>query len=159
MTAVVYWLLDAEDNILYIGCTSHLRDRMTHHSSVQQWWSSVASVAITDAMPHDVAIQMEREDIIALRPTHNVQNAVWTAQSVFMNESFDSDAFDIADHMTTAVAARALHISVPTLNRWARRGDLPVALKMPSKVGQNLFRRIDVERLAKDRGVVTDIAS
>jgi len=71
MMAVVYWLLDAEDNILYIGCTMGLKYRMQSHANTKAWWPSVASLAHTDRMPREEALRLERADIAELRPPHN----------------------------------------------------------------------------------------
>jgi len=72
MSAVVYWLLDAEDNILYIGSTNHIGTRIKNHAKTQPWWSSVASVAYSTYMLKSEARRVEREDIITLHPVHNI---------------------------------------------------------------------------------------
>ena len=54
------------------------------------------------------------------------------------------------DLLTSSDVARLLQISVPTVNRWAAAGRLPVVQKLPGIRGAYLFRRVDVERLAKD---------
>jgi len=74
MSAVVYWLLDAEDNILYVGCTSHLRTRMIQHAYTKgAWWPDVASVAITDEMSRREAQQVECRDILEMHPRYNIR--------------------------------------------------------------------------------------
>ena len=60
------------------------------------------------------------------------------------------------DRMTSAEAAALLGVDRATFNRWVTRGDVPIEVQFPGYKGARLFRRIDVERLAKDRGVVTD---
>ena len=49
-----------------------------------------------------------------------------------------------------AEAARILGCDTTTVQRWARTGKLPIALKMPGVTGALLFRREDVEALAKE---------
>ena len=71
MFAVVYWLLDEQDNVLYVGCTMGLKTRMEGHAYTKAWWPSVASVAHTGLMRREDALRVEREDILTLRPTHN----------------------------------------------------------------------------------------
>lgn len=51
-----------------------------------------------------------------------------------------------ADLLTTAEVAVLLGKAIPTINRWAATGQLPVALRLPGRTGANLFRRSDVER-------------
>ena len=51
----------------------------------------------------------------------------------------------------SAEAARMCGRTVATMNRWAAAGLLPVALRLPGRTGANLFKRRDVERLARER--------
>ena len=55
------------------------------------------------------------------------------------------------DLVTTAEAAQMLGVSVATVNRRADKGEIPVAAKAPGKRGARLFRREDVQALAKER--------
>lgn len=54
--------------------------------------------------------------------------------------------------LTTAEAAERLGVSVPTVNRWAADGTLPVAHQLPGKTGARLFTRSAVSRLARKIG-------
>jgi predicted site-specific integrase-resolvase len=56
-------------------------------------------------------------------------------------------------------AASILNVDRATFNRWVARGDVPVEVKFPGATGARMFRRIDVERVAKDRGTTKDLAS
>lgn len=49
------------------------------------------------------------------------------------------------DFLSTAQVAEQAEVVPSTVNRWVKSGKLPVALKLPGKVGANLFRRSDVE--------------
>ncbi len=53
------------------------------------------------------------------------------------------------DLVTATDAAEMLGVSKPTLNRMALEGALPAAHKLPGLRGARLFRRSDVEALAK----------
>lgn len=55
-----------------------------------------------------------------------------------------------ADLVPTSVAAELLRVDVATVNRWAKTGRLPVAVKIPGLRGPNLYRRADVEALLAD---------
>lgn len=72
MSAVVYWLLDAQDNVIYVGCTLGLKSRMQSHANTKAWWSSVTSVAHTGYMRREDALRVEREDIFELQPRYNI---------------------------------------------------------------------------------------
>ena len=146
MSTAVYWLLGAEDQILYVGCTNSLRlgQRIAEHAGSKAWWPTVASVAHTDSMPRDEALRVEREDIETLRPVHNVAH----------RRQFDPDApqsDDLTDLIGSAVAARLLGINRATFNRWAARDDAALVVKIPGRTGVRLFHRADIEALAKIR--------
>jgi hypothetical protein len=53
--------------------------------------------------------------------------------------------------ITTQQAAQILGWNVATVNKQAKAGRLPVALKVPGRTGANLFRRDEIERLATER--------
>jgi excisionase family DNA binding protein len=52
---------------------------------------------------------------------------------------------DLIDSRETA---RLLGVSIPTVNRWAIAGRLPVAQRTSGKRGHRLFERREIERLA-----------
>lgn len=56
-----------------------------------------------------------------------------------------------SDLIGSAESARIAGVNVATVNRWAASGVLPVAARLPGRTGARLFRRRDVERLAKSR--------
>lgn len=62
------------------------------------------------------------------------------------------------DLLNSTEAADLLSIDRSTLNRWVARGDIPVEVQFPGYKGPRLFRRIDVERVAKDRATTKDVA-
>lgn len=58
------------------------------------------------------------------------------------------DPLEAPDDLIPTAQAAAIHgVDVATINRWARAGRLPVAVKIPGKTGANLYRRADVEAL------------
>jgi excisionase family DNA binding protein len=48
-------------------------------------------------------------------------------------------------------AAAILGVDRNTLNRWAARGDIPIAYKVEGETGSRLFDRKAIEKLARDR--------
>lgn len=50
-------------------------------------------------------------------------------------------------------AAAILGVDRGTLNRWAARGDIPVAYKVTGETGSRLFDPKDVEKFAKARAL------
>jgi len=70
---LVYWLLDEQENVIYVGSTSQrIQSRVGDHRRARTWWPSVASVAYTDDMTREDARRIEREDIFDLQPRYNV---------------------------------------------------------------------------------------
>lgn len=62
----------------------------------------------------------------------------------------EQTAAETADaYITTRQVAAALGVNVATVNRWARTGRLPVAVKAPGRYGANLYRRADVAALSE----------
>jgi excisionase family DNA binding protein len=67
----------------------------------------------------------------------------------------------------SAEAAHLLGIDRATFNKWVARGDIKAHITYPGATGPRLFKRNEIERLAKQRGKgprnlgrrVTDLAS
>lgn len=58
---------------------------------------------------------------------------------------------DLPALLTTAEVADLLGRTIATVNRQAASGVLPVAHKLPTRTGANLFRREDIERIAAEQ--------
>lgn len=63
-----------------------------------------------------------------------------------------------SDLLKSTEAAEVLGVDRATFNRWVVRGDIPIEIQFPGYKGPRLFRRIDVERLAKDRTPATPVS-
>lgn len=59
------------------------------------------------------------------------------------------------DLLTTADASKVLGVVPDTVRQWARRGLVP---SLPTPSGQRLYRRGDIERLARDRAARQEAA-
>lgn len=143
MSAVVYWLLDAEDNILYVGCTKDLKNRMTHHSQTKTWWPSVASVAHTSEMSHSEALRVEHMDIYSLQPIHNIYSRTPIAPTP-----------EVTLHrlLTSSQSAVLLGCTARTVNRLVAAGTLSTHSVIPGgRHGIALLDRAVVETLAAKR--------
>jgi predicted site-specific integrase-resolvase len=55
------------------------------------------------------------------------------------------------DLINSTEAASLLGVDRATFNRWVTRGDVPIEVQYPGYKGGRLFRRFDVERVAKDK--------
>jgi hypothetical protein len=74
--AVVYRCYGAGDRLLYVGMTmgckpTDAQDRLKNHSRSQDWWGEVVRVGVTEAMPRDAALKLERQMIWDERPAYN----------------------------------------------------------------------------------------
>ena len=70
-TPYVYFLLNEDRDVLYIGSTRHLRRRIAQHKRTKAWWSEVRVIR---AFPHatlDAALAAEASYIGACNPLHN----------------------------------------------------------------------------------------
>jgi predicted GIY-YIG superfamily endonuclease len=67
----VYWLFDAEDRVLYIGCTQNLVQRLEQHSTQKDWWSRVSRVEAVGYPDRASAHSAESAAIYAERPIFN----------------------------------------------------------------------------------------
>lgn len=56
----------------------------------------------------------------------------------------------MADLLTTAETADLFGKSVPTINRWAASGRIPVAQKLGGRRGAYLFDRVVIQDLARE---------
>lgn len=56
-----------------------------------------------------------------------------------------------SEQITSREAAAILGRNVATVNRWAKKGKLPVATKLPGIRGHNLFNRTVIELIAEQR--------
>lgn len=67
----VYWLYDAEDRVLYIGCTHLLESRLRQHMRIQEWWPRVSRVEVEGFVTMAPARAREGAAIYDERPVFN----------------------------------------------------------------------------------------
>ena len=53
--------------------------------------------------------------------------------------------------MSSTEVAATLGVTRSTVNRWASMGALPVAMKLPGRLGMYLYDRAEIEALKDDR--------
>jgi hypothetical protein len=70
----VYSLRDADDRILYIGCTDNIPSRMSCHKGNKPWWPEVARIGTEFTGDRDASYRRERELIGQLQPPYNVRH-------------------------------------------------------------------------------------
>lgn len=71
---VVYVAFDADDRVLYVGCSHNLPQRMRRHRQTSPWHSLVARMETTEFPDMAEAETVERDKIQALRPIWNVDH-------------------------------------------------------------------------------------
>lgn len=73
--AVVYRVYDADDRLIYIGCSQNLEQRMSNHRN-QSWWIYLAARVESQAYSDLAAArQAEAAAIQAEKPAFNLQHA------------------------------------------------------------------------------------
>lgn len=68
----VYRLYDADDRLLYVGCTAHRMSRIEQHES-KAWWPEVAFVVVSHHPSRAAARRAEDDAIEAEDPVYNVR--------------------------------------------------------------------------------------
>ena len=71
MTFTVYRLWALSGQLLYVGCTGRLEDRLTEHRATKPWWPEVAAVSIEQHLSRDAALKAEATAIRLEEPTYN----------------------------------------------------------------------------------------
>lgn len=67
----VYWLYDAEDRVLYIGCSHQLTTRLEAHARQKEWWNRVSRVEVERYTDRATARTAEATAIRRERPIFN----------------------------------------------------------------------------------------
>ena len=68
----VYKLYDRHGELLYVGVSLSVAQRMGQHRQGKSWWRQVARIEVTHASSRQVALFMELALIRACRPRYNV---------------------------------------------------------------------------------------
>lgn len=72
-THVVYRLFDSDRQLLYVGRSGHLRDRLDEHSRRQPWWHLVAGLSWERCSSQADSVAREAAAIRCEAPRFNVQ--------------------------------------------------------------------------------------
>lgn len=70
--ACVYVAYNANDEVLYVGVTNHIRFRFGGHRQKSMWYPEMCYFKAGPMMLRDDALALERETILLLRPKYNV---------------------------------------------------------------------------------------
>lgn len=71
LEGVVYRVYDANDRLLYIGCTSGLKQRLEKHKYATPWWKEVDHLEFDGPLHLWLAAAVEKHQIAALAPVYN----------------------------------------------------------------------------------------
>lgn len=71
--AILYRLFDEDEVLLYVGVTDDIIRRLKRHMKTQPWANRIAMVSVEDFDTRDIALEMEREVVVAERPLFNKQ--------------------------------------------------------------------------------------
>jgi len=73
MSYTVYRLYDADSNLLYVGCTKYLANRLKAHSKDKEWWPDVVRVDETPVGGLNEAADLEERFYLEGAPRYNGQ--------------------------------------------------------------------------------------
>lgn len=135
----LYRLHSADGELLYIGITGNPRQRIEQHRQRSPWFGRVASAAwVKVGADIKEARAIEAAAIADERPAHNVQHAVKQAP-----------VRQIVPMVFTAEACEITGLHPSTFSRYVKDGTITPAGKGRGVRGAFLFRRSDVEALAR----------
>lgn len=69
----VYVFYRQGGDVLYVGCTSRLPERLDQHRVTKPWWKNVTTVTVEHFDNKQDALDRERDLIWTFLPEHNVQ--------------------------------------------------------------------------------------
>ena len=72
MTQTLYRHFDANNNLLYIGVSSRISQRIKEHSIHSSWWQNVSKITLEHFEIRKEVLEAERNAIIAEQPKHNI---------------------------------------------------------------------------------------
>lgn len=78
----VYRFYDAQGDVLYVGCTSHLPNRIDSHRSDKTWWTDVARIECEHFPDRARAFAREYGLILELKPRHAAGHASYEGDGI-----------------------------------------------------------------------------
>ena len=79
----VYTLRDADENVLYVGCTWNIASRLAQHTYSKGWWADVVYIDVQRFPDQAIALDNERGLIRQYSPRHNVRHTAREAKPMF----------------------------------------------------------------------------
>ncbi len=70
--ATVYWFLNSEGRLLYVGVTARGHRRMHQHAASKDWWPQVATATFRHFTSRREAVAVEKRAIRNENPLHNI---------------------------------------------------------------------------------------
>jgi predicted GIY-YIG superfamily endonuclease len=68
----VYVFRDAEGQVLYVGLSVRIADRLARHSRRKDWWEQATSIELVHCESYEEMVETETRLIRELGPRHNV---------------------------------------------------------------------------------------
>ena len=73
--AVVYIARNESGDVLYVGCTTHIETRMSHHRNQSAWFDQATQITVENFDSINVARQTETQYIKQWAPPFNIHHA------------------------------------------------------------------------------------
>lgn len=154
MTTTVYHAHDRYGELLYVGISNNINERLTEHKSRSCWWPDTARITVMDFDSRSDAETAEAADIRALHPTRNRKQPNADIRTTPRDIIHQAIAIDSREAMEIAADARALMIyelatSVGNAEAARRLGVTHLVIAKSTRRARNI--RTDAGRLARAR--------
>jgi predicted GIY-YIG superfamily endonuclease len=119
MTQTLYRHFDASDNLLYIGVSSRISQRIKEHSMHSSWWQNVSKITLEHFETRKEVLEAERNAIIAEKPRHNIKHKNGKIKDV-------KESVEYSDYRGRLLTARLVEIPIMlSVTNWSIQLGIP----------------------------------
>ena len=119
MTQTLYRHFDANNNLLYIGVSSRISQRIKEHSIHSSWWKNVSKITLEHFETRKEVLEAERNAIIAEQPKHNIKHKNGKIKDV-------KESVEYSDYRGRLLTARLVEIPIMlSVTKWSIQLGIP----------------------------------
>ena len=115
----LYRHFDANDNLLYVGVSSRISQRIKEHSIHSSWWQNVSKITLEHFEIRKEVLEAERNAIIAEQPKHNIIHKNGKIKDV-------KKTIEYSDYRGRLLTARLVEIPIMlSVTKWSIQLGIP----------------------------------